>query len=277
MIDKLKLRSTQDISREIFFKHFPTDRYSITCKRDLYYKEIYVANEGTKNLLTIKVNPSFSNAPASQLIVNPNKWDSFGELCEVISRVADLDKLFISRIDHNIDLNMPIDYIYSGLRVKYKQDVLKYYESEQYKRGRLTGFYIGKEPEIYCIYDKAYQLKGKKLFKRKGHDETKFQTRIEIRQTKNKIKFNKFLDLDSYLKNPPFCNIEFYEVNHSKIKNKDKQFIEELNQKGMNLTSQIRNKNGNFKRDYCKYLTQVNLADIAGELYREELGQFLSS
>jgi hypothetical protein len=274
MIDKLKLISSEKVKEEKLRSIFNDSNYTYSQKPDSIYGKVIVVNGKAGHVLTLKNSPIYSVPSPTQIILNPSNWSGFKSLSNRLEELLPLESLRIARIDHKLDINRPINEIYAGLRIRSKQDCNKYSEHEEFKKGRLTGFYIGKEPETYCIYDKAYQLEGKKTKLIPGQT-TGVMTRIELRQTKKKVLEPNFLNLSFYIDNPPFNNLEFYEANFER--NSNIELATEIQCQGFNLTYQKKNEHGNFRRDYSKYFKEINFNQEANKIYAEQLLTFMEN
>lgn len=274
MIDLLKLKSIERVDESKLRSIFSHTKFIYSQKPDTIYEKVIMISGENGHVLTLKNSPIYSVPSPTQIIVNPSNWSGFKSLSNRLGELTDLNSLRIARIDHKIDIPRPISDIHSGLRIKSKQDCNRYTEHEEFKKGRLTGFYIGREPEVYCIYDKVYQLLGKRTKLISGQIEGQ-TTRIELRQSKKKVEEPLFINLSYYIDNPPFGNLEFYESNFDK--SKEIELATEIQCLGFNLTFQNRNKHSNFKRDYSKFFIQTNFRELANKLYIENLSKFMES
>lgn len=272
MLDKLEMRTKECIDPKALKKLFPGHQISMV--PDRWYNFCAIVKRGKDHILTLKTEADYGHVSPSKIITNPTKWESFDEITESLSSICDPSLLEFTRIDHAIDLAAPIDAIYSGLRVRYKQDSEAYKEREKSskKKGKLTGFYIGKNPELYCCYDKGYQLEGKGL-KRNPAFPTGETSRIEVRQWKNKIKHKTLAELPNYIEDSPFKHLEFYEVNKETDRGND--LADLIEREGLSSVYHMKNQSRNFKRDYSKLLSRTNLPETLTQTYSNDLREFL--
>lgn len=268
MLDKLFLKVNSTITNNNWE---PLGHPTITQVPDQIYKKCLVLRRDKKHLLTIKTEPIWSHVSLSQIQLNPSNWESYERLKIDLESFVDTDLLTIARIDSAVDLNIPVSDLFQSVRIKYKQDLTKH--SEHYKKGFLTGFYMGNQPEIFCIYDKGYQL-NKKKFKRDNSFPTGELSRIEVRQTKHKVPVKEFKNLEDIINTNPFKNLQCLEVsedNHNRG-----ILIDILYQKGMaNIYTQL-NKHNNFKRDYKKWFIERDLNEEIFKKHKESLGHYFS-
>lgn len=103
--------------------------------------------------------------------LNPNKTGIKG-MYEILDKIFKgfNPRLFkLCRIDLCVDLDVPLEYVYNSLRVRYKRKTSFYRAKPRYEilyqDRKLTGFYVGKSPSQLRVYDKKAELKknGKKL------------------------------------------------------------------------------------------------------------------
>ena len=272
MLDKLEMRTKECIDPRALKRLFPSHQISMV--PDRWYNYCAIVKRGKDHILTLKTEADYGHVSPSKVITNPTKWKSFEEITETLSTICDLPMLEITRIDHAVDLEAPIDSIYSGLRVRYKQDLDGYKEREKSskKKGKLTGFYLGKRPELYCCYDKGYQLEGKGL-KRNLAFSTGETSRIELRQWGNKIKHKTLAELPNYIEDSPFKHLEFYEVDRGC--DRGNELAELIEREGLSSVYHLQNQSRNFKRDYCTLLTRTNLPETLTQTYSNDLQRFL--
>jgi hypothetical protein len=284
MLDKLEMRTTEQIDFNILFDIFP--KHKIKKKYDRYYRTCVVIRKNGKEVITIKAGLHFGGICETKIIINPSKFESFKELTLLLKKICDLRILEITRIDHAIDLSIPIDQIIYGIRVKYKraQKIFKdfnpydeyFKENYSHDGSFVTGSYYGQSPELYCIYDKGYKLAcDAKKYTRNKLFERRITTRIELRQFKHKIKYKNFMDLINYVDDPPFDGIEFYKINEDIGYSSKRKALELLmNLDGLSRTRAALNEQNNFDRNFKKYLSGTDFSTTLNNLYREELHQF---
>lgn len=272
MIDKLHLKT--DFKVDI--AKLCAEQKNLTWHNipDTIYKRALIARKEFKHILTLKTSPIWGHVTETQIQLNPNNWENFSHLKESLIAIAPLESMVITRIDHAVDLELPIEEVFQSFKVKYKQNGKTHHE-KCHKRGVLTGFYIGSGHEIFCVYDKAYQLNKKKLTPLKGQI-SGVKTRIEIRHVKKKIAHTDLLTLPSYLHFPPFKNVEYLELNESNANQPKQDALRTLiGTNGLQETFLILNKQNNFKRNYSSYFNNINFKDRLNTIYWENLSHFL--
>ncbi len=274
MLDKLELTTMQEIDTKIVRELFPT--YQLSYKPSNQYRKCIVISRNGRQLITVSTHPIWNNISPTKIQTNPGSWQSSIEMNLHLSNLVDTSHLKITRLDHAVDIPMSLKLVHSCVRIKGKQSNQKYFDksSESYKRDTLTGFYLGALPEIYCIYDKGYELNKMKL-KRNQESPLGDLTRIELRQTNKKIKYNNFLDLSSYVDDNPFSNLEFYMISQESIKHSE---LEELVTKSGFTHAYFKlNKNNNFKRDHLKQFNPINMQKTLNEIYQVNLRHFFNA
>lgn len=272
MLDKLEMRTKENINTGDLKRLLPD--HVITKVSDQWYGDCTVIKKGKDHVLTLKTEAKYGHISASRILTNPSKWESFSSLYGKLSDLCNPDLLEITRIDHAVDLPAPIQSIHSSLRVRYKQDSDRHKEREKCskKRGQLTGFYIGQKPELYCCYDKGYQLEGKKL-KRNSDFLPGETSRIELRQWATKIEFRTLAELPNYIDKSPFKNLEFYEIRSDC--ERGNELAELIEREGLGDVYHLKNQSRNFKRDYSALLTKTNLTETLSQVYSNDLRNFL--
>ncbi len=275
MLDKIEMRSKELIDLKIFQSTFPD--FQLSRMNDLHYGLCLRIKKNNTEIIKIKTNPIWGSDYQTKIIVNPKNWVNFDALKTSLANFSDLDQFEITRLDHAVDLKCNIDYIYRRLRIKFKQKSTMYDDGNyvDYNRGVITGFYIGKLPELYNIYDKIAELKKKKRYNQINLEDGPL-TRIELRQTKDKIKHKSLKTIFNYLEEPPFKEIEFYEPNeNAKYPARAERINNFIEKEGLHNAYFNLNDKNNFKRDYLKYLTPSNFQETLNHSYIENLRHFL--
>ncbi len=208
MLDKLELRTNERINCNDLNACFKN--HEIRFMRDPLYRTCMTIGKNGSQLITIKTNPLWG-VHESKIVLNPTKYESFMNLTTLVSKIIDPKELEITRIDHAVDIQRPLDQLLSGVLIKNKKDNTTFKENFSSKGKFLTGSIFGQKPEVYCIYDKGYQLASKK-YKRDNSHELGIITRIELRQFGAKVKNKHLSELTKYIESPPFHGIEYYEI-----------------------------------------------------------------
>jgi hypothetical protein len=269
MIDKLHLKTNQRLN----FEELSSAHKELEVSRvlDSQYKRAIKVSSGSKHVATIKSDPIWSHVSETQIQLNPTNWENFSLLKYYLSNLCDVNELEVSRIDSAVDLNTSLDEVHAQVRVKYKQDKRGYFES--LKSGKLTGFYLGQKPEVFCIYDKAFQLERYKL-KRLKHESLGIKTRVEVRQEKNKLPVKSFGELNLLLQYNPFRNLEFKKLEINEESKKAKHLSQYISSRGYSECYQAHNNSNNFKRDFGQYFKDVPQDKELKDIYWENLSQF---
>jgi hypothetical protein len=276
MIDKLFLRSKIKLRLDKVQSYFPGLIFSFV--PDTIYKTTLIIKKEKEHLITIKTNPIWSHVYNTEIQLNPKNWESLGHLNKTLSKFIDINSLSIKRIDHLVDIDIPMDDLFKCLRIKFKQKWTFLHE-ETGKFSKSTGFYYGKEPELLCIYDKGFETENKRGLKRNKEEPLGVSTRIELRHSNAKVPFKRFTDLERYLTFEPFKNIVFL-----KLLNKDSLLGPKhdalkllLARDGLTRVYYQLNEQQNFKRNYSKYFEEVDFKTILLEKYWDNLGHFINN
>ena len=274
MIDKLHLKTQDIVNLDKLPKIDSVHNYAQV--PDAQYRKCIVIRNGSKHFLTIKTLPYLNNLSPTEIQLNPSNWGSFSLIKNTLNKITNLEALKVLRIDHAVDIERPIEATFYSLRVKHKQDCTVFNEN-MFKRGVLTGYYLGSKssPELYCIYDKGFQLSSNGSCKRDKSHNLGTRTRIEVRQKKKKILLPNFLDLPKYQEISPFNNIEWLEMNNLMENDERSQALQTLIRKdGLTNVYQQLNNHNNFKRNYKMLMSQVSFSDELTNSYWCNLGQF---
>lgn len=267
MIDKLYLK-TKDPAIEFC--------PSITSQKihapDNFYEAIYRYEENGRYAL-IKTKPKNPHISPVKIETNPVKWPNSSELIKWVASQTDPEKLFISRIDCAVDTTIPVIDLWKSVRIKHKQDGSFHFPSDtRTKRGEVTGFYIGSKPEVWCIYDKAYEKRVKKLFKIKGA-ESGIKSRIEVRLESRKVPVKPLTDINQYLNINPFEKLVCMEL-INRDDQKTKELEESIRTFGFANNYLMLNMHSNFFRDAKKSFSEVPLNEQLHKTYQDNLRQY---
>lgn len=276
MIDTLHLVSTQEVLPEGFDG---LSRSQIASSPDRFYHRAFRISLDPKRVITLKSGPKLTHVRPCSLEVNLQNWSSLVDFLSDIERFSQPETLSIKRIDHAVDIPMPLAKIHQGLRVKSKGEHDQFDDPavrKRSKRSLLTGFYIGEKPEKFCIYDKGYELlKREEKLKRCPGTELGVCTRVELRQFSKGIPHKKLLELGKYLKTDLFGAIEFYEFPEEMKTVRGEEFRAAALHKGFHIAFSEFNEGNNLKRTIIKQLESIPLADQLHEVHRENLRSFL--
>ena len=259
MIDKLCFKTKQDIdlaridsflSENSSYSFYTTDKNYNSCK---------VFKKDSNHLATLKYNPKIRSIALTTVETNPNRHDSFELYLDIFQSIID-DTFYISRIDLAVDLNIPIFDVYTSVSIKHKRNKTCYREG-----GRVTGFDVGSNNELFCIYDKAYErVRACKYTKKNTNTNT--LTRFEARLKNQKVPFNSISEIKLYKDHYPFTNLTFYKLKDDLPKRLEgaKNFSDTL---GMNSLIKQLSKSNNFRKSNSKYLERTNLEQVLKDSY----------
>lgn len=247
MIDKLTMTSSEVVDPELASRQIKDHYKRVITTRTLYHNRVLVffrpmqQNREGEHLLSLHVDPSLPSYGQTKIELNPSRFSCFGELRELVSHIfCDENELRISRLDHAVDVELPVERIHQSLVYPRKKS------REVYKDGRkLTGCYIGAYPEKLSIYDKALES---------GLDGV--LTRIELRQHNAKVMVKSFQKLPELVSAMPFESLKFFvpktdpgEENQEQLE-KLSSLQELFRSKGAQGAYKILNKHSNFKRNF---------------------------
>lgn len=262
MIDKLRLKAFETKTHDEIRSDLKELKY-ITTKSSRYYSEILVFEQATGISVEISVNPNIEGISSLVMMFNPSRFPSFGKVDSIVNSVFNSDPI-IDRIDFNVDIAMPINDVLGSLMIKRKRAREVYREYTE-----ATGVYIGRNPDLYCLYNKALKdkLSGD-------------LTRIERRLFKQKVPFRNYSELDFYLDFNPFESLSMYELKMTGNRLSDEAKFKKLQElallHGLTGAKRILNSNQNFNRDYGKFLLERCDGLSLYEIHRTEMINFFN-
>jgi len=287
MIDKLEFRIENlggcGYTAPHFQKGYP---YEIITKPDTNYGDCRIIKkfiDGRQiDLMVIKTKPRKTNGSPVKISLNPNNYLNLSELLSTISFLGHEKNFIITRIDHAVDIPIPLKDVLKVTNVKYKRNGKDYFETDNsdgfdYSK---KGDYLGAYPEVLVIYDKAYESLKKDRYKRRRGEPIGINSRLELRQSKNKPIVPTILELASLAHLDPFSRVISQELIPRPRKNKaarrkwDK-LNEYIKHHGLYRASRILNKNRNFKRDFGQLLIPSKLKEEITSRYHRDLRQFI--
>lgn len=268
MLDKIFLRSKEA-------KCFPSLMENLTQLganhygiRDSHYKEAWVFQKFGKQLMTIKTQPLSDDKYPLRIEFNPSKFENITELEKLFLNTDIVNEAEIIRIDHCSDLNLNIADIYTTTRVKFK-------------RGRrienldhVSGLYFGKRPEVYLLYDKAYQPKNNYQTTLKPNRDIPRGSlvRLEVRQFDKKTPINHLSEIPKLLEHNPFkklITVKFSDTSKG-------QSLEHMcREHGFGRVHKFLNGSNNFNKTYQKHLKPTEIQFDFLKKYYEGIEQFL--
>lgn len=264
MLDKLSLVSGQTISLDEAKANLKGFYSNITLSATKYHSLLANFSMGGDHLITLHLDPRFSHVAPTKIEINPSRHPSHSEMTKIIGLIADPSTIELSRVDHAVDLeNIKVEQVQRSLLYSRKKSREVYRNCTE-----LTGFYLGKHPELLAIYDKAKQA---------GLNEIK--TRIELRQYREKLPINKFSELSKLQSFSPFSCIRFNRVSESPCQSlREKQrrdlLSESINDHGLQATYKLLNRHSNFKRDLQSSLEPDPAFPDLNQIYQQNLRTF---
>lgn len=276
MLDKLYLRTHKKLD-ENWDNAFYTDYSTEKMRGSSSYNSCTIVKKKKDHVLTVLSNPrkGFSGVWPITLQLNPSKWESFSDLKQFLEMIVDVESLIISRVDSAVDLNMNLEEVLMQLRIKYKRRNTSYDDSTDFIGGECRGVYYGGEPELFCIYDKGYQLGHKHKYRKISGAPLGEKTRIEVRHTKEKIRVERFCDLSELADHSPFESVETLKLKDSAVGKK--RYLEvERNIKYLYMQKAYArlNQNNNFRRDFGAYFEDSGLKNEIDGIYFHDLKVF---
>jgi hypothetical protein len=275
MIDKLVI-ATSDMDFEALKRAFGE---TVTAKptSNLYDFCQKVSSKTGKHLFTAYWAPRNPNMLPFRLEFNPSKLAlKFYESLKWLDNGMDIGEATIQRIDHNADYEIPVSTAFESVRWKHKRNVKGYDSDNRFwesKGGELTGFYIGSKFEQIVIYNKGYELEGRKFKAVKGFKPSFVNlTRFEVRQLTKKVPFRLLKELPFLMTYNPFSSIEALEL--KRTDGRFESFHERNKIYGMQDSYINLNKQNNFKRDSAKHFRMSDLPQRLALIYRDNLGLY---
>lgn len=268
MLDKIALISNEPVSYEEACSGLQGTYSHVVRTATKYHRKVYAFYRGNRksedHFLTVHCQPVLDSMGATKLELNPSKFHGFSEVTKTLTAFANnIGQYRITRIDHAVDVEVPVGIVHEALLFSRKKS------REVYREGHaLTGFYLGKYPEILAVYEKsaANSLYPKGL------------TRIELRQSREKVPVECYDDLPSLGTYKPFIRIEFTSPipleRTLRTQSKVNILQEAIATFGAQGAYKVFNRHSNFRRDFKGCLTRpTNIPDL-DKIYRENILAF---
>jgi hypothetical protein len=213
----------------------------------------------------VRLEPEHPKAAPTRIEVNPPRFGSASEMMHVLSCIDSPATLFVNRIDHAVDVSLPVERVLQEIWFSRKT------AREQYKRGKPTGCYLGKRPEQLCVYDRAKRARQLGPI-----------TRIEMRQWRERAAIRRLSELPSLIDAPVFERVLFFEINSSvdaeaQASPKFLRLKSHIDAGGFTHAYQSLNQQKNFWRDHKELIRPSTLIPDLNNMYRDELLLFLNS
>lgn len=222
-----------------------------------------------KAFVHLQVDPS--RTMIKGLISNPNRfkhWGAYLTFLESILPSEVLQSSVITRIDLNIDFNMPFSQLIQQIDVKKKSTSVLYED----KAGDKTGIYIGKGSEVLVIYDKE---KKEKL--------SSSHSRIELRLSGTRLPTKSLYKLPRYLSDLEYFSkiegqlVQLKASNLNELQSQKAQdFQSILRREGLFAARKAMSKNRNFERDFAQLLQTCPWGLPPSEIFKNGIQAFLS-
>ena len=270
MFDKLKLTSSKEVNTKNLHNIINDSLCSFQRVPDKHYKSCFSVRRGGKQIIAVKSNPIMTHISSIAIEVNPSHFKSYNDLTVLLEKIAPIESYQIKRIDHCVDLNIPIEQIYSQLMVKRKSK-----RSDFMAKDKLTGFTIGKIPEVICGYNKDIEsIKRKRVIVKSG------VTRVEVRHYKNKIDVCKVNELYKYAELNPFKSLCFLtpkDTNDLQTRFRDKSVIlrELCSNHGLQSAYKSLNNKSNFNRSFSRYFENSEINNLLLTNYQNNIKNFM--
>jgi hypothetical protein len=223
--------------------------------------------------------------PGSGLVhifeTNPNKLPKGQRmlqqlLCTIFGENA-VNRLKISRLDLNADIEVPVDWLRRAIRIPRKRKTTSFGSDGivgDYTNRGLTGFYIGRSPSLLRVYDKREEMK---TLRRDVSGLPPILTRVEWELRQRRCPIHRLNELSSLLEQRPFDPLQIIETDdvydfHNAPGDSTKRFLlKELSQQyGCHDAIRILNACGrNYSRDYKNIA--VNTSEIKERLHASYL------
>jgi hypothetical protein len=226
------------------------------------YQDELEGKEGG-HVLTLHLKPRYPTISPLKIEINPSRFKSFEALNDLLSLFHDPRHFNVSRVDHTVDLPVSVAEVYCSLLFPRKQI------RRDFRGNTLEGFYVGKFPELLCVYDKSLQAKQKGPL-----------TRVELRQFGKKVPVQFYSELPELISYRPFERLSFVETstpdNFSSINltKKSKFLAEAIEKLGAQGAFKAFNKHSNFKRDFKFCLKQNSKIPDLDSIYQDNLKKY---
>ena len=267
-LDKLKARfTTLPTASEIFDA---AKRLQLEIKMTPIENKMAVKVGNSKTFIHLTLDPSRSFVAG--LISNPNRfksWDAYIHFLENIIPFETLQDAILTRVDLNIDFNLPFSQMIQQIDVKQKSVSVSYED----KGADKTGIYFGKGSEVLVIYDKA---------KKDRLDSS--HSRVELRLSGSKLPTKSLYNLRQHLsENEFFTKIEGHhvEINSSVLAEVQNQKLQDfqsiLRREGLFAARKAMSRNRNFSRDFTNSVKLVPWSSHPSEIFKRGIQSFLGT
>ena len=219
------------------------------------------------HVLTLYRDPAHYSFSPLKLVLNPSKLKRHGAVEELVSlAIDDPASARISRIDHTVDIAVPVGRLFECIRIKRKK------LSKDYKNGTLTGFQLGGSPEVLVVYDKAREQRNLGTL-----------SRIELRQYHQKVPVTTFGELKLLMQFEPFSSLsiadpvepQLFSSRHDQVKAAYAQ--ESIKKAGGQGFYKQQNTFWNFKRDWGRFFTSpADIPDL-NRIYKMQLEEYFKA
>jgi hypothetical protein len=302
-IDKLRLISAI-FPRSEFIQEINEDqvlprefrKYEV---RFLYSQPSRIQNDSVCRIITRRgIEPAFflqlnfqafRGSGVRQIIeLNPNRLrNGCQDLLSLLEKIFGPDSvnLKISRIDPCADIELPVDFFRSSVRIPRKRKSTEFADldsSRTYSNRGITGFYIGASPSIFRVYDKREEMKR---LREDVENLPPILTRLEWELRHHKVPIACLSEIYKLREYRPFDKIEilstdqFYDFHNYPEESRKKFLLDRLTEKyGRQEAIRIVNHSRNFKRDYEAIATDsTTIKELLNRSYRETVSRFFNN
>lgn len=264
MLDKLALQSRFRVDISNVTKRLqhvtPIRRLSHPTRfhRECWLFSRSIDSQKIEQLLAIHLNPTLGFEGA-RLELNPSRFRNFEEMASVIAAVVPIESARVVRIDHAVDVKVPLRRIFETAKWPRKSS------REVWAGSNLTGLYFGKRPERLVCYDKAREL---------GMP-NEVLSRIELQQHNEKVPLHDLENLSGLTNYSPFKHLKF---SQAEWENWDPTKLSrggsQLSRLGMQGFYKEHNRHSNFRRDYSHLFGPCEDIPDLDKIYQSNLSSY---
>ncbi len=221
-----------------------------------------------------------------KVAVTGSYYLSFVDLYLCLRQLLDphLELAIVKRIDFAIDAFIPFEEVLGNLSVSHKQQ-RKFYLTEGSSD---SGVYFGKRPSEVKVYDKAKRdPEWAARYRLPGQSEPPPVTRIEVSLYDERVPIEHFHELPKLISDEnfdPFENMNLFEKVElvaeelAVTRPEYRRYVELrtlIELAGLQFTRKRLSKNGNFLRDYNKFLDYSDAVVPLGEIFQSGMSSFI--
>lgn len=227
--------------------------------------------KATSDKGSIYLKPSLDKSVITQIISNPNEFDSWKEYYDFLTTILNpsvTERIKVTRLDLNIDFAIPFQSLIKQIDLPNKSTS----HSHQSKSGQVTGLYIGKGAESLLIYDKSEEAGLKTPTTRiELKLRSKMLEKLYIDQIPKSLKSIRYFNYVSGLNAVIESNSPISENTNAKLLD----FKRTLEREGFYSAKKAFNQSKNFKRDFENLISIRPWAIQPQELFEKHITPFL--